>query len=170
MQDKESYEQDFLKIIHETARLQLGVMVYYQHPKSGLSQRQVISVWIRNRTPHWKISWDIGNLDLSILVAYKLKRNWVAKIRLITVVDDADQEFQANIFMAELIDLARLPKTEIFVQVGDFNDFIAVAPSADLNIFGLVPEPDFNFMENMVQKTRTTCLFIRDSGMENILA
>ena len=82
--------------MHETARLQLGVLVYSQHPKSGLGQRQIINVWIRNRAPQWKISWDIGNLDLSILVAYKLKKNWVANIRLVTVVDNHEQEEQAN--------------------------------------------------------------------------
>ena len=72
--------------------------------------------------------------------------------------------------MADLIDLARLPKTEILIHVGEFNKFILDAPNADLNIFGLVPDPDFKFMEKMVNKTQTTCLFIRDSGQENILA
>ncbi|MEE4259096.1 MAG: amino acid permease [Bacteroidales bacterium] len=170
MLDKESYKQEFNDIIKEAARLQLGVLIYSQHPRSGLGQRQVINVWIRNRAPEWKISWDIGNLDLSLLVAYKLKKNWDAMIRLVTVVDNLDQEIDARNFMAELIDLARLPKTEIAVHVGKFDAFISKAPSADLNIFGLIPDPDFNFMEKMVTKTQTTCLFIRDSGFENILA
>ena len=170
MLDREFYENDFLEVIAESARLQLGVMVYFPHPQSGLSQRQVINIWIRNRAPHWKISWDIGNLDLSILVAYKLKKNWTAKIRLVTVVDNHEQEEQAANFMAELVDLARLPKTDILIHKGCFHEFILNAPNADLNIFGLVPEPDFKFMEKMVNDTQTTCLFIRDSGMENILA
>ncbi len=168
--DRETYDTEFHEIIHEAARLQLGVLIYSQHPKSGLGQRQLINVWIRNRSPHWKISWDIGNLDLSILVAYKLKKNWEAQIRLITVVDDENQEQQAHAFMSELIDLARLPRTSIVVHVGAFTDFVKQAPSADLNIFGLAPEPDFGFMQRMVAETHTTCLFIRDSGLENILA
>ena len=113
---------------------------------------------------------DIGNLDLSILVAYKLKRNWLATIRLVTVVDNEEQKLEATNFMAELIELARLPKTEVLVHVGKFNDFISNSSEADINIFGLVQNPDFNFMEEMVKKTNTTCLFIRDSGFENILA
>jgi flagellar basal body rod protein FlgC len=103
-------------------------------------------------------------------VAYKLKKNWKAKIRLVTVVDNKEQEMQAADFMAKLIDLARLPKTETLVQIDKFDEFILKAPDADLNIFGLVDEPNFEFMEEMVDKTQTTCLFIRDSGMENILA
>jgi hypothetical protein len=170
MIDKVSYQQEFHDIINEAARLQLGVLIYSQHPKSGLGQQQVINVWIRNRAPEWKISWDIGNLDLSILVAYKLKKNWDARIRLVTVVDNLDQEIQARNFMAELMDLARLPKTELSVQAGKFNDYVHKAPAADINIFGLVPDPDFDFIERMVDETHTTCLFIRDSGLENILA
>jgi solute carrier family 12 sodium/potassium/chloride transporter 2 len=170
MLDRVSHEKDFLDIIAESTRLKIGVMVYYQHLESGLGQRQVINIWIRNRAPYWKISWDIGNLDLSILVAYKLKKNWTAKIRLVTVVDNEEEEKQAADFMAKLIDLARLPKTEIMIQRGKFSEVIEQAPDADLNIFGLVEHPDFAFMERMVAKTQTTCLFIRDSGMENILA
>ena len=170
MHDREAYENDFLQIINESTRLQLGLLVYFQHPKSGMGQRQVINVWIRNRAPLWQISWDIGNLDLSILVAYRLKKNWNAKIRLVTVVDNKEQELQAHRFMSELIDLARLPKTEIVVQQGNFNEFILDGPNADLNIFGLDTTPDFAFMEKMVDHTQTTCLFIRDSGMENIPA
>ncbi|MBT6006543.1 MAG: amino acid permease, partial [Prolixibacteraceae bacterium] len=170
MINRESYLEGFNEIINEAARLQIGVLIYSQHPNSGLGQRQMINVWIRNRAPDWKISWDIGNLDLSILVAYKLKRNWNAKIRLVTVVENEEQKEQARKFMADLMDQARLPKTEIAVYINNFNELIKKAPNADLNIFGLVPNPDFEFMEKMVDETQTTCLFIRDSGLENIFA
>ncbi|NQU86515.1 MAG: amino acid permease [Mariniphaga sp.] len=170
MINRKSYSEGFSEIIEEAARLQIGVLIYSQHPKYGLGQRQMINVWIRNRAPDWKISWDIGNLDLSILVAYKLKRNWDAKIRLVTVVENEKQKVQAHKFMTGLIDQARLPKTEMAVYIDNFNELIKKAPSADLNIFGLVPNPNFEFMERMVDETQTTCLFIRDSGLENIFA
>ncbi|TRX66322.1 amino acid permease [Carboxylicivirga sp. M1479] len=162
--------EGFNEIIDEAARLELGVLIYAQHPKVGMRKRQVINVWIRNRAPEWKISWDIGNLDLSILVAYKLKRNWGAKIRLVTVVDNEEQKEQALNFMHELIDHARLPKTEMGVYVDDFSALIKRAPEADLNIFGLDTHPNLQFMDKMVDETQTTCLFIRDSGLENIFA
>ena len=103
-------------------------------------------------------------------MAYKLKRNWNAKIRLVTVVENEEQKEQAHKFMADLMEQARLPETEKTVYIGNFNELIKKAPSADLNIFGLVPNPDFEFMEKMVSETQTTCLFIRDSGLENIFA
>ena len=168
MINHDSYSEGYDEIIEEAARLQIGVLIYSQHPINGLGQRQIINVWIRNRAPDWKISWDVGNLDLSILVAYKLKRNWDAKIRLVTVVENKKQKEQADKFMSDLIDQARLPKTEMAVFIDNFNEWIKKAPPADLSIFGLVPNPDFEFMKKMVDETQTTCLFIRDSGLENI--
>jgi amino acid transporter len=161
---------EFNRIIDEAARLEVGVLIYSQHPEYGLGKRQGINVWIRNRAPNWKISWDIGNLDLSILVAYKLERNWHAKVRLVTVVDNNEQKAQAEKFMTDLMDQARMPHTESVVYVDEFMKLIHNAPPADLNIFGLEPNPEFGFMEGMVNKTQTTCLFIRDSGLENIFA
>jgi hypothetical protein len=112
----------------------------------------------------------VGNLDLSILVAYKLKRNWNAQIRLITVVDSHEDEMNALNFMVELVDQARLPSIEVLVKIGDFRESVQNAPTADLNIFGLVQDPNFDFMHEMVETTKTTCLFILDSGHENVLA
>lgn len=170
MANIKSHSEGFSEIIQEAARLQLGVLIYAQHPDSPIGQKEFINVWIRNRAPDWKISWDIGNLDLSILVAYKLKRNWGTKIRLITVVDNEKQKKEALRFMEELIDHARLPETEITVFIDTFRNRIQQAPVADINIFGLIPNPNFEFMDTMVEETQTTCLFIRDSGLENIFA
>ncbi len=41
---------------------------------------------------------------------------------------------------------------------------------ANLNKFGLVPDPDFAFMRRMVKATYAICLFMRDSGRENVQA
>jgi hypothetical protein len=168
--EEEEMVNDFKEIIHEAIRLELGVMIYAPHKKSGFGQRQYINIWIRDRSPDWEIEMDIGNLDLSILVAYKLKRNWHAQIRLITMVDTEEKEVYALEFMKKLVDLARLPRTEVLVKVGNFKDFVHDAPNADINIFGLTPDPNFHFMHKMVDDTQTTCLFILDSGHENVLA
>ena len=41
---------------------------------------------------------------------------------------------------------------------------VAEAPQADLNLFGLVDDPDFDFVRRMVRETNSACLFVRDSG------
>jgi hypothetical protein len=158
------------QVLAEAERRHIGALLYAPHPVAGLGQRHSINVWIRDRSPDWQLSWDIGNLDLSILTAYKLKRNWNARLRLITVVEDEREVENARQFMHQLTDLARIPDTSVVVAHGSFFDFLPTASQADLNLFGLVPDPDFDFIRRMVRATNATCLFVRDSGHESALA
>ncbi|MGB5404571.1 MAG: Na-K-Cl cotransporter, partial [Robiginitalea sp.] len=145
-------------------------LLYFLHPIALLGQRNIINVWVSDRKTKWDLGWDIGNLDLSILVAYKLKMNWGARIRLITVINNPEEAEKAQDFLNLLINLARLPETLTEVVVGDFNTVITQAPGADLNIFGMDDDLKFNFVREMSAKTKSTCLFVKDSGHESILA
>ncbi|MEM9675285.1 MAG: hypothetical protein AAF992_22020, partial [Bacteroidota bacterium] len=68
------------------------------------------------------------------------------------------------------VNLARLPRTKTKVFIGDFRQIIEKAPLADLNVFGMGDEPDFDFFEKMTIQTQSTCLFVKNSGHESILA
>jgi len=171
LQDHDDYENELIPVMKESIRLEIGILLFNLHTSALLGQRNTINVWVSNRKGNWQLEgWDIGNLDLSILVAYKLKLNWNAQIRLITVIDDTSEEEQARTFLTTLINLARLPQTLTEVHVGEFNDIVANAPTADLNIFGMQDTMPFNFIKDMSGKTNSSCLFVRDSGHESILA
>jgi len=163
-------ERDYPEILLEADRQQLGSLLYAPHDRAGLGQRHYLNVWIRDRSPDWRITWDIGNLDLLILAAYQIKRNWNARVRVITVVDDPDERDAARSFLNQLVDLARLPHAAVVVASGPLREFLPTAPVADLNLFGLSADPDFGFVREMVDATQSTCLFVRDSGRENALA
>ncbi len=120
MQDHDDYETELRPVMKESIRLEIGVLLYLSHPTALLGQRNTINVWVSDRKGSWNLGWDIGNLDLSILVAYKLKMNWGARIRLITVVNDPDEEENAKEFLETLTNLARLPQTLREVYVGRF--------------------------------------------------
>ena len=162
--------EDIVKIIQEAIYSEVGVLLFAPHIHAGFGQRQYINVWIRDRSPSWKVSWDIGNLDLSILIAYKLKLNWNAKIRLITVITKEEEYDNAKQFMADLVDLARLPNTEIIVKKDNFMNYLDKAPLADINIFGMLETANFDHIDKTVETTSSSCLFVRDSGLENIMA
>jgi len=170
LQDHDDYEKELRPVIKESIRLEIGVLLYLSHPTALLGQRTTINVWVSDRKTKWDLGWDIGNLDLSILVAYKLKMNWGARIRLITVINDPKEAENAKDFLNLLTNLARLPETLTEVQIGDFNTVIYNAPSADLNIFGMDDDLKFEFVKEMSAKTKSTCLFVKDSGHESILA
>ena len=83
---------------------------------------------------------------------------------------DPKEEENARKFLNLLINLARLPETLTEVHVGNFHSVVEKAPSADLNIFGMDADLKFEFVEEMSQKTQSSCLFVKDSGHESILA
>ncbi|MFP4228673.1 MAG: amino acid permease [Salinivenus sp.] len=163
-------EADYQAVLRELAGVEMGILINAPHPHAGLGQREQINVWLRDRSPNWTVSMDIGNLDLPLLIAYKLSRNWDARMRLLTVVEDPSEREDARAFMERVTDVARMPGADVVVHNGTFEAAVSNAPQADLNIFGLAPTPDFDFMRAMVDETRATCLFVRDSGRESALA
>ncbi len=170
LQQHDDYETELRPVIKECIRLEIGVLLYLSHPKALLGQRNMINVWVRDRKDNWDLGWNIGNLDLSILVAYKLKMNWDAQIRLIIVIDDEKEKENAQDFLMTLVNLARLPQTLTEVYVGNFKEVVEVAPAADLNIFGMEGNLQFEFVKEVSAKTGSSCLFVKDSGHESILA
>ncbi len=171
LQDHDDYENELKPVMKESMRLEIGILLFNLHTTTLLGQRNTINVWVSDRRGNWEFGGlDIGNLDLSILVAYKLKMNWKANIRLITVVENPADKVKARVFLESLKELARLPQIMIEVSEGQFADYVTKAPPADLNIFGMQDTLPFKFIKSMSQKTNSSCLFVRDSGHESILA
>jgi solute carrier family 12 sodium/potassium/chloride transporter 2 len=168
--DTEQRERDYQAVLRELSDEQMGTVLYARHPDAGIGQREQINIWISDRSPDWEVSMDIGNLDLPLLLAYKLRRNWDAHMRLLTVVEEPAEREPAQNFLETVTDLARMPDTEVMVKVGDFQEHVLQAPQADLSLFGLAREPDFAFMRQMTDTTHSSCLFVRDSGQESALA
>ena len=170
LQQHDDFETEIRPVIQESVRLEIGVLLYSAHPTALLGQRNLINVWVSDRRGNWELGWDIGSLDLSTLIAYKLKKNWQARIRLIMVINDVKDEENAKAFLNALVNLARLPETLIEVHLGDFRKIVQKAPSADLNIFGMDAYFKLDFIQEMTEKTKSSCLFVKDSGHESILA
>ena len=170
LQDHDDFESEIRPVISEAIRLEIGVLLFSAHPTARLGQRNIINVWIRDRKGNWNLGWDIGNVDLATLIAYKLKKNWGAQIRLLTVIDDPAEKEKATTFLNSLINLARIPKTLTEVHVGDFRTVVKQVASADINIFGMEENLSFEFITELTNYTNSSCLFVKDSGHESILA
>lgn len=160
----------YADVIEEAGRLEIGVLLYVIHPRAMLGQQQNINLWIRNRGPEWNINDGRRNPNLSMLIAYKLMLNWKANIRLITVIDKSEEKEKASAFLQQLLELARLPIHETIVKDGDFNTEFANAPLADLNILGISPGKPMDSYKELTMKINTSCLFVLDSGHENVFA
>ncbi len=161
---------DYPQIADLATDQDMATLLFAEHPQAGLGRRQSVNIWVRDRTPDWSLSMDIGNLDLLLLTAYMLRRNWNATLRLIMVLDDPAQEPKARQFLDELLTIARLPHTDIIIAHGDFDTYLPNAPEADLQIFGMLSDPDIHFARRMLDTTDSSCIFVRDSGHESALA
>ena len=167
----QALEAELHDIILKASQNKVGVMLLANHPQAGLGRRHALNVWVDDRSPNWDLTMELGNLDLALLIAYKLKRNWPASLNLITTVTEPEYGLGAQEFLDNLVDLARLPHTGTYVlqgeEIGQYSEEI---PFASLNIFGLSAQPDFASFRRLVKTTRSACLFTLDSGEENALA
>lgn len=163
-------EKKMQDIIDRAAENQLGVILYLDNPNTALGREQIINVWIREQSPNWQIGLRLPNLDLSLLLAYQLARNWRGRINLITVVTDEAELSNAEQYLRQLMDLGRMPAgTQPIFAVGTLDSFLDQAPQADINIFGLQEHVNLAFMRRMMEQTESSCIFVRDSGYESAL-
>ncbi len=170
MPEEGSESLDYERIVKKAEEEELGSLLFAPHPTAGLGRRRYVNVFIRDRSPDWSISMDIGNLDLSLLLAIKLRRNWGATVRLIMAVEDPENMDRAQQFLTDLANLARLPYVDIHLKQGPLTEALPSVPQADLNVFGMDRTPNIVFVRQMVFQTGASCLFVRDSGFESALA
>lgn len=170
MLEDEKAINDYPSIIREAQRLNLGVVLYMPHRKAMLGQKQIVNIWIRNRAPEWDLKDTHKLPNLSLLVAYKLKQNWNCITRIIMVIEKEEQRKPAEVFIHDLIDKSRLPIDEVHILVSEVPAAYSEAPIADVNMFGLFDEFDAQAYRGMTEKTKTSCLFVMNSGHENIFA
>ncbi|MCC5915355.1 MAG: hypothetical protein JJU46_13335 [Balneolaceae bacterium] len=162
-------DDEILSIIQEARAGQIGVHLYAEDRVAQLGRSASVNVWIRERTPNWDLSMDLGNVDLALLTAYKLKVNWKAEMRVITVVEESEVE-NAYSYIENLLDIARLKDAIPHVEIGTFEEALSTAPQADVDLFGIPDDPDLNILRSYVELTKSACVFVADSGRENILA
>ena len=165
-------EAGWLQTLVDRARTnEMGTIIYARHPVVSLGREQEINVWIREQSPDWEVGLRLSNLDLALLLAYQVGRNWNGRLTLITVISDEAQLENGQQFLDSLANLGRMPRgTRRIVHVGAFDEYLPQAPHADLNIFGLQPQLNIAHMESLVMATNASCIFVRDSGYESALA
>jgi hypothetical protein len=168
---EEDYVYDLAQLVARTAVYRMGVVLLARNNTVELGREQHINVWMREQSPEWKLGLRLTNLDLAVLLAVQLRRNWNGRINLVMVVDDEAMQTRAKQFIHELISLARLPaNTQVTIPQTTFWQALADVPSGDINIFGLQAQPNLEFVEKVTETLGASCIFVRDSGDESALA
>ncbi len=166
--------QELSAVIQIALHNHIGVALLCSHPEAGLGQARDIHLWVRRGLDGWEAdqAFDSGNLNLILLMGYRLSRVWGGALRVITVVPDEASRGAAERFLLDLCDLARFgPQVQRLVVAGTFEQALTRTPPADLSIFGLHrEEPNPDLAERVTTLARSTSLFVLDSGRESARA
>jgi len=162
------------EVIPVALGIHVGVALFAAHPTAGLGRQKDVQLWVRRGPDGWdaNAAFGSGNLNMILLMGYRLWRIWRGQLTLMTIADSQDEEAEARGFLDALCDLARLPaEVKRVVTYGELNACVRAAPVADLNIFGLDRErPALDWAESMTEVSRSSCLFVLDSGSEDARA
>jgi amino acid transporter len=163
-------EEEIRQVVRQARRLRTGVLLFADHPEARLGRRQSLNVWMRDQSPDWEISMRLGNMDMSLLVGHILREAWDGDLNVVSIVEDETEVEAAHQFVQRVTELARLPRVNIVIRAGTMKEQVPLVQTADLDIFGMSGEPDFRFARHVLATTASSCLFVRDSGEENVLA
>jgi amino acid transporter len=158
---------DYQHII-ETAKIQnRGVLLYVPFAKVGIGLEQTVNLWLTEIPQSWINDKELGNNDLSVLMAILIHDNWKnSKLNIILETEKSEQEGKR--LLNKLKMFARLPKNAVFqvINRAEKNKWEKI-PQADLNIASI---HNIKKLENMMKEVvsyRSSFLYTLDSGKEN---
>jgi len=150
------------KIVKKATEEGMGSIVLLHNPKVGFGEEKNINLWIRRESP---------NINLAILIALQLEKNWEGKVRILQAIREGEDVEEARSYLERMKTLVRLPlDAEANVLVGEFKEILSQSPPTDINILGMPDEPDFPMMREVFRSMNTSVLFLRDSKQESAMA
>ncbi len=57
----------------------MGLVFYAPHRDTGFGKTRQVNFWIRDQSPNWHLSFKLSNIDLPLLLVYKMAENWKTK-------------------------------------------------------------------------------------------
>jgi solute carrier family 12 sodium/potassium/chloride transporter 2 len=161
-------QEELADIIDGAVSSRMGILLYAEH-RAGVGRRRRINLWITPSCQAWAPGQTLPNCDLAILISYKLLINWGARLTLIAAVEEEERLEEVRKNLSSLLEYARIPASDIRVVHGSEEEQVTLAEHADLNVFSLPARDRIRWVETMVRKARSTCIFCQDSTLENAL-
>lgn len=174
--EDDTEDQETTRLLLKAREYGFGSYLYIPFRKIGLGLEKTINLWLDIRELSRELKFKIKNVNVALLTAYLLKRNWKAKLNVIVIIRDSknqgSEKSSAMRFMEKLLTLARITKDiEISYVWGSFAKSLTEAPYADLNIFSATPDNlDVSEARKWSGILETSCLVTIDCGIENALA
>ena len=174
--DEQTHDKDVAALLPKAQEYGFAAYLYVPFRKIGLGLEKSINLWIDIRRVNRDLKYAVDDINLSLLTAYLLKRNWRSKLNLVVMMKQSkNQEKEmasAKEYMSKLVTLARIPQdTQLHYVHGSFKDLVDDVPRADLNILSLKAEQiNLEQVRKQSDLFETSLLYTLDSGHENALA
>lgn len=160
-------EAEVKEILTICRKNKIGVLLLNEHENRSFGSKDSINIWFKGLGPKWSLNEGLSNHDLALLIAYKFKLNWQADLRLIGKVQEEKKKDDVLEFLSLVSERARIPNVDSIAVTDEEYDQV---PQADLNIFPLPENIDFDELRVYNKKFNSSCLFTLDSKEENALA
>jgi hypothetical protein len=160
---------DLRRIIGEARKYHVGICLLAGALDDLTGNERIISVWLTQPSSNWKIGTDLGEMDLGLLIAYKLKRNWRADLYLRAVIVNEKDRQAASDYLKTVAELARIPNANLGVVLASEQAAEMKEIHSDIHILQLPEDPDFSRLQHEYESSGASCLFTMDSDKENAL-
>ncbi len=157
------------KIFRVAKKHNTGIILADRDKEIGLGSEEDIHVWLSSTSLNKDI-FEEKKYDLSMLVAYRLHRNWAGNITLWMCVEK-EKKIEAENYLKKLLYEARFPSsTKITISTESFARTLSKAPKGDIHIIPVATHAEIANLKKISQKENKSFFFVADSGKEDILA
>ena len=157
------------KLVTDVKKNNFGMIIYIPFSTASLAIEKNINLWLTDVPTNWKETFNIGNNDLSTLLALLICNNWKGEIDALIVDNNPNSKFSET-DLEDLHTMIRFPKkTHIGVKEGNLLDNVKKYRNADVNIFSVDADMSAADMIKIVNESRISGIFCVDSNLENVL-
>ncbi|WP_029893179.1 hypothetical protein [Desulfohalovibrio reitneri] len=176
--------QELERLVRDAASYDLGVVIYQDEPEDDDAEKEnhpdtaatplsgTVHLVLDKPRKGWKLGTDLDQADLSLLLAYKPKRNWNTELAITARLDSDNEGEEALTYLHGAVEMARIPNAMMRTATSDEElDLCRVEgyPTASLTLFSLSPEANLETLRARGRAAGTACLFAMDSQRENAL-
>lgn len=165
-------KQEIAEIINISRQKKISMMFTLINLKTLYlnEKNRSVNLWISDQSPSWQLSFTMANIDITVLIAYQIMKNWRAKLRIISVIKNEKNISVATEYIDNLVEVCRIKNnTEIIVRHGNFYQEISKIDSANVNLFGMPKNFDKELANKIKRKVKDSCFFIQGSGSESAI-
>ena len=174
LEDVEAADDDVVAVVDWCDRHRVGVALLAGGPPDPTAGVPRVRLWVRPQQGPDPLAdgLTLGNLNLAVLLSWRLGRAWRARIELTAAAQAPTAHTAAATYLAALAEDVRLPRSHTERVVGGrLTDALEALPTATLQVFGLPRGAlDRAFIRRTTTAARGPCLFVLDSGRESARA